>query len=83
MNYASIDQNGHFISVNDPDPIIQQAAFEPPPKYQDMAYSTTYYLSSELERELFAVRKARGIDVPLKEVMDAICQAEGVTINTD
>ena len=72
IDYASIDYDGNFISVKDPDPKVAALAFEPPPKYSEQAYSTTYFLSSDVEREVFALRKIRQTDAPLREVLEAI-----------
>ena len=77
LDYASIDDDGHFISINDKDPKIREMAYEPPPKYEEQAYSTAYYLNSKVEREVFAVRKQRKTDAPLKEVLTEVCGAMG------
>ena len=77
IDYASIDYDNNFISVEDPDPKIAALAFEPAPKYSEQAYSTTYFLSSEIEREVFGLRKTRQTDAPLKEVLEAICEVTG------
>ena len=34
IDYASIDYDGNFISIDDPDPKTAALAFEPPPKYE-------------------------------------------------
>ena len=52
-DYASIDYDGNFISVNDPDPNIRKLAHEAAPSYNEVTYSTTYYLCSDIEREIF------------------------------
>ena len=52
-DYASIDYDGNFISINDPDPNIRKLAHEAAPSYNDVTYSTTYYLCSDIEREIF------------------------------
>jgi hypothetical protein len=77
IDYASIDFDGHFISVEDPDPKVAALAFEPAPKYSEQTYSTTYFLSSDVEREVFSLRKVRSTDAPLKEVLEAICEVTG------
>ena len=59
VDYASIDFDGNFISVEDPDPKVAALAFEPAPKYADSSYATTYFLSTEVEREVFNLRKVR------------------------
>ena len=74
VDFASIDHDGNFISVNDPDPKVRELAFEPPPAYTDQIYSTTYFLSSDIERELFMIRHQRQTDAPLKEVLEAIIE---------
>ena len=35
LDYASIDDDGNFISINDKDPKIRQMAYEPPPAYEE------------------------------------------------
>ena len=35
LDYASIDDDGNFISINDKDPKIHQMAYEPPPAYEE------------------------------------------------
>lgn len=35
IDYASIDYDGNFISIRDPDPAIAKMAFEQPPRYED------------------------------------------------
>ena len=77
IDYASIDFDGNFISITDPDAKIAALAFEPAPKYSQQTYSTTYYLSSDVEREVFALRKIRQSDAPLKEVLEAIAEVTG------
>ena len=77
IDYASIDYDGNFISITDTDPAAAKLAFEQPPKYSDQAYSTTYFLSSDIEREVFALRKVRQTDAPLQEVLSAICEVTG------
>lgn len=64
--------------MNDKDPKISEMAFEPPPEYSDLAYSTVYFLSSELERKMFLIRKKRNIDVKLSQVMQVISKAMGI-----
>ena len=65
IDYASIDYGGAFISITDPDPAVAKLAFEPAPKYSDRTYSTTYFLSSDVDRDVFALRKVRQTDAPL------------------
>lgn len=77
VDYAAIDYAGNFISIRDPDPVIAKLAFEPPPRYEDSPYSTTYFLTSDIEREVFRLRKVRATDAPLKEVLEAIAEVQG------
>lgn len=77
IDYASIDFDGNFISISDPDPKIAALAFEPAPKYSEQTYSTTYFLNSDVEREVFALRKIRRSDAPLREVLEAIAEVTG------
>ena len=77
VDYASIDYDGNFISVEDPDPKVAALAFEPPPKYEAQSYSTTYFLNSDIDLEVFALRKIRQTDAPLREVMEAIGEVTG------
>ena len=74
VDFASIDHDGYFITVNDTDPKVRDLSFEPPPAYADQIYSTTYFLSSDIERELFMIRHQRQTDAPLKEVLEAIIE---------
>ena len=83
LDYASIDDEGKFISINDPDPKIREMAYEPPPKYEEQTYSTAYYLNSNVERDVFLVRKQRKTDVPLREVLTEVCKEEKVRYNND
>ena len=72
VDFSSIDHNGNFISIADSDPKNRQLAYEPPPDYNSGASSTLYYLISETERDMYAVRKTRGYDLPLEEAMRVI-----------
>ena len=83
IDYASIDYDGNFISIRDPDPAIAKMAFEQPPRYEDQSYSTTYFLTDENERELFNLRKLRQTDAPLREVLDAIFEVEDKEFDND
>ena len=83
VDYAAIDYDGNFISVKDPDPKVREMAYEPPPAYEEQTYSTAYFLTSQIEREVFAVRKERRTDAPLREVLTAVCQAEDAKCDTD
>ena len=49
VDYTSIDFDGNFISFTDPDPTVRALAYEPPPNYNAGAYSTLYYIISEVE----------------------------------
>lgn len=69
VDFSSIDYDGNFVSLQDSDPKARQLAYEPPPDYNSGAYSTLYYLISETERDMYAIRKTRRYDVPLSEVM--------------
>jgi len=81
--YTAIDDKGNFISVKDPNLRIASMAFEPAPEYSEVAYSTTYYLTTGIEREVFKIRKQRKIDAPLKKVLQAVCSAPGVELTDD
>ena len=83
IDYASIDYDGNFISITDTDPATAKLAFEPAPKYSEQSYSTTYFLSSDIEREVFALRKVRQTDAPLQEVLTAICEVTGKHLTND
>lgn len=78
VDFSSIDFDGNFISIADSDPKNRQLAYEPPPDYNSGAYSTLYYLISETERDMYAIRKKRGYDVPLSEVMRVIVDTQKV-----
>ena len=77
---TSCFRKNYYISISDADPKIAALAFEPAPLYSEQSYSTTYYLSSDVEREVFALRKIRQSDAPLKEVLEAICEVTGLPI---
>lgn len=77
VDYSAIDFDGNFISVRDPDPKIRKLAYEDPPKYSEAAYATTYYLTSNVEREMFKKKAVYSTDAQLKEVLDAIMSVEG------
>jgi len=72
VDYASIDNDGNFISIKNPDPELRILAYYPPPDYNTGRYSTLYYLISDEERDLYAMRKQRNTDLPLNEVLLAI-----------
>ena len=44
--YSSIDYEGNFISIKDPNPTIRDLAYEQMPDFNSGAYSTVYYISS-------------------------------------
>ena len=69
IDYASVDEDGVFISINDRNPKKRALAYDPPQDYNTGAYSTLYYIVSEEERDLYAIRKKRKYDFPLLEVM--------------
>ena len=83
VDYAAIDYDGNFISVKDPDAKVREMAYEPPPAYEEQTYSTAYFLNSQIEREVFGVRKERKTDAPLREVLTAVCQAEDAKCDND
>ena len=72
VDYASIDNDGNFISIKSPDPELRQLAYYPPPDYNTGRNSTLYYLISDEERDLYAMRKQRNTDLPLSEVLLAV-----------
>ena len=76
VDYSSIDYEGRFISIKDPDPTIRKLAYEEPPKYSEAAYATTYFLTSTVERELFRKKAVYSTDAPLQDVLDAIIEVE-------
>lgn len=82
VDYSSIDFEGNFISIKNRDPKKAALAYTPPPHYQTGAYNTQYYIISEEERELYGIRRRRKIDLPLVEVMQAMCQAANSTAKT-
>jgi hypothetical protein len=75
VDYASIDHDSNFISFKDPDPAIRALAYEPPPNYNAGTYSTLYYIISEVEQEMYSVRRQRKIDVPIMEVLRELTKA--------
>lgn len=83
VDYAAIDYDGNFISIKDPNPNIANLAYEAAPNYSDAIYSTTYFLTSDIEREVFDLRKVRSTDAPLKEVLEAIADVKGEEIDND
>lgn len=62
VDYSSIDYEGNFISISDPDPEKRKLAYEEPPKYSEAAYATTYFLTSNVERELFKKKAVYSTD---------------------
>mmetsp|Transcript_27927 Transcript_27927/g.37295 ORF Transcript_27927/g.37295 Transcript_27927/m.37295 type:complete len:240 (-) Transcript_27927:87-806(-) len=83
IDYASIDYDGNFISIRDPDPAVAKMAFEAPPPYENQTYSTMYFLTSDIERDVFNLRKLRATDAPLKEVLEAIADVQGKELLND
>jgi len=65
VDYSSIDYDGNFISIKDPDPAVAKLAYEEPPKYSEAAYATTYFLTSNVEREMFKKKAVYSTDAPL------------------
>lgn len=65
IDYASIDNDGNFISINDRDPKKRELAYYAPRDYSTGTYSTLYYLISDEERDLYSIRKQRKTDMPL------------------
>ena len=83
IEYASIDFNGEFVSIEDPDPEKRKLAYEAPPEYSEQSYATTYFLISDIERELFNARKAKSTDAQLTEVLEALCEVLAVPASDD
>lgn len=75
VDFTSIDYEGNFISYKDPDPQIRALAYEAPPNYNSGTYSTLYYIISEVERDMYSMRKQRKIDVPILEVSEKLAKA--------
>jgi hypothetical protein len=75
VDHATVDEKGRFVSINDKDRKAREQAYIPPPEYRSGEYSNAYYLLTEDERDLFALRKHRDIDRPLPELMKQICDA--------
>lgn len=71
VDFASVDDEGFFVSIKDTDPRKREMAYEPPQDYNSGAYSTLYYIITEQERELYAIRKKRNRGVSLLDVMQA------------
>lgn len=57
VEYASIAEDGKYISINNPDPNIQRLAYEDALPYADGEYSTAYFLTTEIERKMFDLRR--------------------------
>jgi len=53
VDHASIDDDGLFIKMDDPDPQIAAMAFYAAQPYETAGYSTAYYLSTIKERDMF------------------------------
>ena len=78
VDFSSIDYDGNFISIKDPDESIAKLAYEEPPNYSEAAYATTYFLTSNIEREIFKKKAVYSTDAPLTEVLEAIMEIQGV-----
>lgn len=65
VDYSSIDYDGNFISFKDPDEKIRKLAYEEPPKYSEARYATTYFFTSNVEREMFKKKAVYSTDAPL------------------
>jgi hypothetical protein len=83
VSFSSIDFDGNFISVKDPDPRVRQMAFEQVPEYADGVYSTAYFITLQAERDLFNVRINRSSDVKLATLMKALIAELGARTRTD
>ena len=83
VDYTAIDYEGNFISFKDPDPQIRALAYEPPPNYNAGSYSTLYYIISEVERDVYAIRRQRKIDVPLVEASRELARAMNSDAESD
>lgn len=83
VDYSSIDYEGNFISISDPDPEKRKLAYEEPPKYSEAAYATTYFLTSNVERELFKKKAVYSTDAKLKEVLEAIIEVDGGLVDNN
>ena len=46
VTYASIDENGNYITISNPDPRIQRLAYEDASPYADGDYSTAYFMTT-------------------------------------
>lgn len=77
LDYSAIDFEGNFISIYDPDERVRNLAYEDPPKYSEGVYSTVYYLTSNLEREMFKKKVAYTGDAELSDVLEAIIEVTG------
>ena len=82
VDYSSIDYDGNFISIKNPDPSIAKLAYEEPPKYSEAAYATTYFLTSNVEREMFKKKAVNSTDAPLSDVLEAIIEVQGAHVES-
>ena len=82
VDFASVDDDGFFISIKDADAGKREMAYEPPQDYNSGAYSTLYYIISEQERDLYAIRKKRNRGVSLLDLMQAAAQAKNKSFST-
>ena len=76
VDYSSIDYEGNFISIKSPDENTRRLAYEEPPKYSEAKYATTYFLTSNVEREMFKKKAVYSTDAPLQDVLEAIMEVE-------
>ena len=68
VTYASIDTEGLYISINNPDPVVQKLAYEDATPYADGDYSTAYYITTHIERTMFDLRagQIKDLDMTLR-----------------
>lgn len=66
VSYPSLNAEGVYISIKDPDPKVAKQAFEKALVYEDKRYSTLYFMANTKEQLMFEKRAKRKIDRPLK-----------------
>ena len=66
LDFSSVDGSGEFISMNHPDPKKAKMAYVDPPRYEEQKYSTCYFSTTTMERDMFEIRNDRDIDGPLR-----------------
>jgi len=81
VDYSSTDEEGNFISIKDSNQDVRANAYIEPPEYRTGEYSTLYYLITEEEKELYAIRKNRSINKPLSEIMQKVCEVNNVKVS--